>query len=35
MGGGGWSWMEVEMSWVEADGAGWRWMEVGGGGCTV
>ena len=27
MGGGGWSWMEVEMSWVEADGAGWRWVH--------
>ena len=26
------SWVEVEMSWVEADGAGWRWMELGGGG---
>ena len=35
MGGGGWSWMEVEMSWVEVDGAGWKWMELGGGGCTV
>ena len=22
LGGGGWSWMEVEMSWVEFDGAG-------------
>ena len=35
MGGGGWSWMVVEMSWVEVDGAGWKWMELGGGGCTV
>ena len=26
------SWVEVEMSWVEADGAGWRWMKLGGGG---
>ena len=24
LGGGGWSWVEVEMSWVEVDGAGWR-----------
>ena len=30
MGGGGWSWVEVEMSWVEMDGAGWRWVEVDG-----
>ena len=29
MGGGGWSWVEVEMSWVEMDGGGWRWLEVG------
>ena len=29
MGGGGWSWVEVEMSWVEMDGAGWSWVEVG------
>ena len=35
MGGGGWSWVEVEMRWVEVGGAGWRWMELGGGGCTV
>ena len=27
MGGGGWSWVEVEMSWVEMDGAGWRWVH--------
>ena len=33
--GGGWSWVEVEMSWVGVNGAGWRWMELGGGGCTV
>ena len=24
VGGRGWSWVEVEMSWVEVDGAGWR-----------
>ena len=45
LGGGRWSWVEVEMSWVETDGAGWSWVEVdgagrrwmkwGGGGCTV
>ena len=35
LGGGGWSWVEVEMSWLEVDGAGWRWMKLGGGGCTV
>ena len=28
MGGGGWSWEEVEMSWVELDGAGWSWVEL-------
>ena len=22
-----WSWVEVEMSWVEVDGAGWRWVH--------
>ena len=27
MGGGGWSWVEVEMSRVEVDGAGWRWVH--------
>ena len=27
--GGGWNWMEVKMSWVEADVAGWCWVEVG------
>ena len=35
LGGGGWSWVGVEMSWVEVDGAEWRWMELGGAGCTV
>ena len=35
LGGGGWNWMEVKMSWVEADVAGWCWLEVGGGGCMV
>ena len=34
-GGGGWSWVEAEMSWVELGGAGGRWMELAGGGCTV
>ena len=29
---GGWSWEEVEMSWVEMDGAGWSWVELGGAG---
>ena len=24
---GGWSWVEVEMSWVELDGAVWRWVH--------
>ena len=33
--GGGWRWLEVEMSWVELGGARWRWMELGGAGCTV
>ena len=33
--GGGWSWVEVEMSWVEVNGAEASWMELGGGGCTV
>ena len=27
LGGAGWSWVEVEMSWVEVDGAGWRWVH--------
>ena len=27
MGGGGWSWVEVEMNWVEVDGAGWSWVH--------
>ena len=27
LGGGGWSWVEAEMSWVEVDGAGWRWVH--------
>ena len=27
LGGGGWSKVEVEMSWVELDGAGWKWMH--------
>ena len=27
--GGGWNWMEVKMSWVEADVTGWCWVEVG------
>ena len=30
----GWSWVEVEMSWVEVDGAGRRWMELSGAECT-
>ena len=25
LGRGGWSWLEVEMSWLEVDGAGWVW----------
>ena len=25
--GDGWSWLEVEMSWVEVDGADWRWVH--------
>ena len=29
LGGGGWSWVEVEMSWVEVGGGGWSWVEVG------
>ena len=29
LGGGGWSWVEAEMSWVEVDSAGCRWMEMG------
>ena len=27
LGGGRWSWVKVEMSWVEVDGAGWRWVD--------
>ena len=27
LGGGGWSWVEVEMRWVEVDGAGWSWVH--------
>ena len=27
LGGGGWSWVEAEMSWVEVDRAGWRWVH--------
>ena len=30
--GGGWSWVEVEMSRVEVDGAGWGWVEADGAG---
>ena len=30
LGGGGWSYVEVKMSWVEVDGAGWSWVEVNG-----
>ena len=30
LGGGGWSWMEVEISWLEVDGAEWSWVEVDG-----
>ena len=30
LGGGGWSWVEVDMSWVQVDGAGWGWVEVDG-----
>ena len=25
--GGGWSWVEVKMSWVQVDGAGWSWVH--------
>ena len=32
LGGGGWSWVEVEMSWVDVDGAVWSCMEVDGAG---
>ena len=28
LGGGGWSWVEVEMRWVEVDRTGWSWVEV-------
>ena len=27
MGGGGWSWEEVEISWMEVDGVGWSWVH--------
>ena len=27
LGWGGWSWVEVKMSWVEVDGTGWRWVH--------
>ena len=27
LGGGGWNWVEVEMSWVEMDGARWSWVH--------
>ena len=27
LGGGRWSWVKVEMSWVEVDEAGWRWVH--------
>ena len=27
LGGGGWSWVEVEMSWVEVDEASWGWVH--------
>ena len=37
--GDGWSWVDVEMIWVEVDGAdwrlklaGWSWIELGGAG---
>ena len=30
LGGGGWSWVEVEINWVEVDGLGWSWVEVDG-----
>ena len=29
------SWVEVEMSWLKADGARWRWVQVDGNGCRV
>ena len=29
LGGGGWRWLEVEMSWVELGGGGWNWVELG------
>ena len=32
LGGGGWSWMEVEMGWMGVDGARWSWVEVDGAG---
>ena len=27
LGGGGLTWVEVEISWVDVDGAGWRWVH--------
>ena len=27
LGGGEWSWVEVEMSWLELDEAGWSWVR--------
>ena len=35
LGGGGWSCVEVKMSWVEVNEAGWSWMELDGDRCTV
>lgn len=32
LGGGGWSLVEIEMSWMEVDGGGWRWVEMNGAG---
>ena len=32
LGGAGWSWVEVKMSWMEMDWAGWMWVEVDGAG---
>ena len=28
LGGGGWSWVEIEMSWMEMDETGWSWVEM-------